>query len=382
MKKNIYILAIALAMTALSACTPTPISESSVFLTEDAVAQKIADDGGTLYTLNEFLDRFMTEQGNYWSDTSQYRTRATNGDGVYLFSIDTLPVNGPGIYIRGRVTTDDYGGNFYKALCIQQIVNGEQQALRISVDASSVSGMYPLGQEILIRVNGLAVGRYADQPQLCVPSYNNNYTASNAAQKVGWAPGRIPWPRFQQATSRIGVPDVSLLKVDTLRITDFQNINSEDQMRKWDAKLVCIKNVYYTGEYENNGTFTKCTTGDPQKDQNANVFAPTTLNIGYPQSRAVSDGTNKTLVSCSEYAKFAHFYLPGADRNGVDDCVNWKGNITGILGQYRDNARYAHDKYDWSITIRGLLLMDVDFYKNGEAWFPDNYVEYGEFYLD
>lgn len=376
MKKHIYILWVALAAAMMSACNQ-PISEQQAFLTEDAVAKLVADDGGTLYTLNDFVDRFMTEKGNYWSDTSLYRTRANNGDGTWLFSVDTLPSVGSGIYIRGRVTTDDYGGNFYKTLCIQQIVNGEQQALRISVDASSINGMYPIGQEILIRVNGFAVGRYADQPQLCVPSYNNNYTASNAAQKVGWAPGRIPWPRFREATQRIGKPDVSLLKVDTVLISDFQSITDEATMRKWDGRLVCLKNVWYTGEYEYNGSFTACTTGDPEKDSNANVFAPTTLNVGYPQSRVITDGTRKTLVGCSEYAKFAYFYLPGANASGNSDCPNWKGNITGILGQYRDNAKYAHDIYDWSVTIRGIAVGDVDLYKDGEPWYPDNCLEYG-----
>ena len=375
MKKTIYISLAALSLIAFSACTPAPISQSDAFLTEEQVAQMVADDGGTIYTINDFLDAYMTEQGNFWSDTSLYRTRATNGDGTYLFSVDTLPTNGPGIYIRGRITTDDYSGNFYKSFCIQQIVGGEQQALRVSVDASSVNGMYPRGQEVLIRVNGLAVGRYADQPQLCIPAYNNNYAASNAAQKVGWAPGRIPWPRFKQATSRIGKPDLSLLQVDTVLISDFQNINDEATMRKWDAKLVCVKNIYYTGEYEYNGSFTACSTGDPSEDSNANVFAPTTLNVGYPQSRVIADGTNKTLVSCSEYAKFAYFYLPGADKNGVADCPNWKGQITGILGQYRDNARYAHDKYDWSISI--IKLPNLELYKDGEPWYPDHCIEYG-----
>lgn len=376
MKKTIYIALTALAVVLMSACT-SPIDERQVFLSEDEVAQLIADDGGTLYNLNDFLDKYMTEEGNYWSDTSLYRTRANNGDGTWLFSVDTLPTNGPGIYIRGRITTDDYGGNFYKSLCIQQIVGGEQQALRISVDASSVSGMYPLGQEILIRVNGLAVGRYADQPQLCVPSYNNNYTANKAAEKVGWAPGRIPFARFQQATKRIGVPDVSKLQIDVVKITDFTSITDEATMRKWDGRLVRIEGVYFTGEYVMaNGSLSECSKGDPEDDTNANFFAPTTGNMGYPQGRVISDGTNRTLVSTSEYAKYAYFYLPGADATGVADCPNWKGNITGILGQYRDNAKYAHDQYDWSITPRGLLLMDVDLYKNGEAWYPDYAEEY------
>lgn len=382
MKKLQYLFAI-VATLILASCKPEPISEDSVFLTEETIQQIVSADGGRIYTINELLDTYMSEKGNYLSDTSLYRTRANNGDGTWLFSMDTLPSIGNGIYIRGRITTDDYGGNFYKALCIQQVVNGEQQALRIGVDASSVSGMYPLGQEILIRCNGLAIGRYADQPQLCVPAYNNNIHANNASQKIGWAPGRIPWEQFQTIVNRIGRPDTSKLYYEELTIADFQAITAEADMRKWDAKLVRIRNVWFTGEYENNGSFAQLTTGNPEDDTNANVFAPTTTNIGYPQSRVITDGTAKTLVSNSEYCKFAAYYIPGADANGVNNCPNFKGTITGILGQYRDNARYAHDIYDWSISLRDIttsvhqgICNDIVFTNDeGKPWTP---IEYGD----
>ena len=135
MKKLQYLFAI-VATLILASCKPEPISEDSVFLTEETIQQIVSADGGRIYTINELLDTYMSEKGNYLSDTSLYRTRANNGDGTWLFSMDTLPSTGNGIYIRGRITTDDYGGNFYKALCIQQVVNGEQQALRIGVDES------------------------------------------------------------------------------------------------------------------------------------------------------------------------------------------------------------------------------------------------------
>ena len=382
MKKLQYLFAI-VATLILASCKPEPISEDSVFLTEETIQQIVSADGGRIYTINELLDTYMSEKGNYLSDTSLYRTRANNGDGTWLFSMDTLPSIGNDIYIRGRITTDDYGGNFYKALCIQQVVNGEQQALRIGVDASSVSGMYPLGQEILIRCNGLAIGRYADQPQLCVPAYNNNIHANNASQKIGWAPGRIPWEQFQTIVNRIGRPDTSKLYYEELTIADFQAITAEADMRKWDAKLVRIRNVWFTGEYENNGSFAQLTTGNPEDDTNANVFAPTTTNIGYPQSRVITDGTAKTLVSNSEYCKFAAYYIPGADANGVNNCPRYKGTITGILGQYRDNARYAHDIYDWSISLRDIntsvhqgICNDIVFTNDeGKPWTP---IEYGD----
>lgn len=372
MKKSIFnisklSLLLVLCFGFMLSCTPSAIDESSLFLTEDQADELISQ--GTLLTLQQFKDSFMTEKGNYLSDTTLYRTRATKDGKNYLFSIDTIPVSDKPIYIRGRVTTDDYAGNFYKAMCIQQIVDGEQQALRLSIDAGSVGGLYQIGQEILIRVDGLAIGRYANQPQLCLPSYNNNIYANNAEQKIGWAPGRIPIAIFRARTTCINKPDVSKLVYDEYEIKEFTKVLNIQETRKWDAKLVRIKNVHYTGEYyESNGTVSKCSTGNPEDDGNANVFAPTTENIGYPQGRIIADANgNKTVISSSEYAKFAYFYLPGADKNGIANCPKYVGDVVGILGYYNDNARYDPAADDWAISIRSLddlQLFDAD----GNLW--------------
>lgn len=357
MKKSIFNIStwslLVLGSLFMVACTPDPVDESKLFLTEQQATALI--EQGTLLTLQEFKDTYMTEKGNFISDTTFYRTRATSNGIDYLFAIDTIPSSSTPIYIRGRVTTDDYAGNFYKAICIQQIVDGKQQALRLSVDAGSVGGLYQIGQEILIRVDGLSIGRYANQPQLCMASYNNNIYANNAEQKIGWAPGRIPMAIFKARTQCIGKPDVSQLVYDEYTIDEFTSVLNLQEARTWDAKLVRIKDVHYTGYYFTTSGTAKCTTGNPEDDTNANVFAPTTENIGYPQSRVIEDEHgNKTAISSSEYAKFAHFYIPGADKNGVNNCSKYVGDVVGILGFYSDNARYAPAYDDWSITIRSL----------------------------
>ena len=139
-----------------------------------------------------------------------------------------------------------------------------------------------------------------------------------------------------------------------------------------DAKLVCIKNVHFTGQYSNNGTPTNCSTGDPEVDENANVFAPTTNNLNYPQSRIIADVNNKnkrTLVSTSEYAKFAHFYLPAS---------NYVGEVVGILGFYYDNGKnftkYPPEADDWSISIRSVD--DLRLYDGDEHWLYDENGDY------
>jgi hypothetical protein len=104
-----------------------------------------------------------------------------------------------------------------------------------------------MGQEIMIRVDGLAIGRYANQPQLCLPSYNNNIYANNAEQKIGWAPGRIPAAIFKAHTKRIGQPKVDELVYDEVEITDYNTILDLTETRKLDGILVRLKNVHYPG---------------------------------------------------------------------------------------------------------------------------------------
>lgn len=387
MKKiSIFTISIALSACLFTACKPAAYTPDDVFFTEDQVQELLNKEpnGYKVYHLHEFLDTFMTETGNKYD---QYRTRSHVNDGgkdYYLFSIDTLPVQGRGIYIRGRITTDDYGGNFYKAMVIQEIVDGKQQNLRLSVDIGSASGLYQLGQEILIRCNGLSVGRYANQPQLCVPSYNNNINAQKAEEKVGWAPGRIPNAVFRRATTLIGQPDPSKIKCDVIKITDFFSVRNLIDPRKMDAMFVELKNVKFTCEYDSFGTPTPChiynpmnikdsvVWGDPESDQYAAVFGPTTNNVGFPQSRIIMDENgNRTLVSTSEYAKYAYYMLPTPE---------YVGSVYGILGFYVDNGRYGKtsdmDGYEWSITPRDILrIKDVLLYNPAkEEWIPEEFI--------
>ena len=364
MKK--YIIICSTIALALFSCQPKDVDVNTLFKSQ-ADVQAILDaepEGYILYDqdhggLNQFVADYMTEEGDY----QPVRTRSTYGK-YQMFSIDSIPVGGKGIYIMGRITTDDWGGNFYKALVIQQMVGSTQHALRLSVDAGNASGLYAKGQLLLIRVNGLAIGKYANQPQLCVPTFNNNTQAQHAEEKVGWAPGRIPAAQFAKATTLVGQPQPGQLFYENLFIRDFIDILDCEQAREWDGKLVRIGNIHFTNQYANaNGTLATCTNGDPTTDGNANVFGPTTGNVGYPQGRVISDGQLNTIVSTSEYAKYAHMYLPDAE---------YVGTVEGILGFYEDNGRYAPTWKTWSISLRDLSDLKL-VNAQGKVWEPTEY---------
>ena len=154
-----------------------------------------------------------------------------------------------------------------------------------------------------------------------------------------------------------------------------------------------ITDAYFSGEYSDYGDLKPCTTGNPEDDKNANVFGPTTGNIGYPQGRfirSVTDNTKVLTVSTSEYAKYAAYYLPGADTTGVAHCKDWHGTVAGILGWYMDNAgdfpgsskdskneNIKSYKLNWAVTPRGIPGIGVaDIYMenaDGEEWVPQEY---------
>ena len=396
----------------LSGCKPEALTEADLFKSADpgTIAELTAD--GTLYDLDDFVDKFMyktdpvsgkqTEKGDYDLDGHGYRTRGhADGSDAYYFSIDNIPTDGPGVYIRGRIVTDDYGGNYYKSLVIQQLkVNPPapgsstpdtvQQTLRLSVDMGSVSGLYQYGQEILIRCNGLAIGRYANQPQLCVPTYNNNVYADKANQKVGWAPGRIPASRFNEAVTLLGTPDKSkvyyepisgMAQLKTKYLTKYMNGTFVDtkKVRHLDAHLIRLTGIHFTGHCTNSSMQTvmcriwnpasdSIQWGDPEEDGQTNVFGPTTGNVGNPQSRFITDGTKDSIkVSTSEYAKYSHFFLPSVittkdttvikkDGTNVDYTIHRfnyakvEGAVRGIIGYYIDNAAYDPEVSNWAIT--------------------------------
>lgn len=397
MKRNniIYFAFSVIAALAITACTPNAPSEESCYFNDEQVAQWIAD--GQVYNLNDFVDKYMTETGDY----DNYRTRSyysNKVDGkdttIFLFSINDIPADGPGIYIRGRIATDDYGGNFYKALVLQQIVDGEQQTLRLSVDIGSASGLYQKGQEVIIRCNGLSIGRYANQPQLCVPSYNNNIYAHSANAKIGWAPGRIPAPRFREVCKLIGRPDASQLLYEEMSLPDlYTKYLSTFKMNTWadikkirqiDGHLVRITGVCFTGSFDDQGSTENCVPyepatdstaakGDPTVDgSNAYVFAPSTGNVGYPQSRYIRGGSKLLLVSASEYAKYAHFYLPPK---------KYVGYVQGVLGYYLDQPpteNYPLSTAKWSVAPNNLQEDILPDCQNAEdeakRWVPQEWV--------
>lgn len=244
-----------------------------------------------------------------------------------LFTINYVDTESD-IYVRGRVITTDESGNIYKYLIIQDTETGD--ALKVSVDAGSLSGAIPMGQEIVINCKGLVVGRYASMVQLGVETYNTS--------KSRIEPGRIPYTEFMSRVQFVGYPDVSKIKCEEITIDELNSRIDDESMY---GRLVRINNVHFTGLGDE---------GEKLKPADK-IFAPSTYNgtynVGYPQAREIADANNnKAYISTSEYARFADYPLP--------ETSKW-GDVVAIVGYYKDKADRAGEL---QLTIRTLNDLD------------------------
>lgn len=259
-----------------------------------------------------------------------------------LFSINYIESDTT-LYVRGRVITSDESGNIYKYMIIQDTETGE--GLKVSVDAGSLSGAFPMGQEIVINCKGLVLGRYASMAQLGVETYNYS--------KGRIEPGRIPIGDFMSRVKFVGKPDTSKIICPVITI---EELNSRVNDASIYAQLVRINGVHFTGKGD---------AGEKLSEADK-IFAPSTYsptlqyNIGYPQSREIADiYGNVAYLSTSEYARFADVAIPAEDA--------W-GDVIAIVSYYRDKEERDGEL---QLTIRSLDDLPGFFDGTGTKPTPD-----------
>lgn len=284
-------------------------------------------------TVKEVLDTYMT---NY----DQYTDTATKNAG--LFTADSIPST-PSSIINGIITTSDVEGNIYKYIIVQEEEpNG--MAVKISIDASGLSSIYPIGTRVSVDLGGLYVGKYAQSPQIGV--YYENMTRYKENTETGKRfyrvePGRMPFPIARKHISAYGDPEPEAIKADTLTIAQIKAGGP-----KLYNKLVVIKNAYFTGRGAYSGRPTLIS--DDQM-----IFAPSTDGVGYPQSREIQDGTGNIFIATSEFARFANKPIPPSA---------YIGYITAIVGWYNDkDVALNNTKIYHQLTIRSLKDLGAGF---------------------
>lgn len=226
-----------------------------------------------------------------------------------------VPVNvpeGESKVIAGRVVSSDATGNIYKSLVIQD----ETAALAISINANSLYTTYRVGQEVVIDLNGMYVGKYANLLQL---GYPNEGTRGTEA-------GFMALELFESHAQLNGLPDVS--KIDTIPVSISELPTTPAEICKMQSQLVRLDNVQWVEA------------GQRYSEESAST------------SRNLKDASGNTIiVRNSNYATFRTELLPEGE-----------GTVIGILSYY-NNA--------WQILLRSAE--DVIGFKTPEGVMANPY---------
>lgn len=250
--------------------------------------------------------------------------------------------NGEHYIIHGRVISSDASGNIYKALVLQD----ETAALTFSINRASLYNYWHVGQELVVDLTDLWVGKY------------------NNLLQIGWLGDPydgvdqltfIDFDIFYSHAEMNGFPkaDVDLVGYGEDYPADkmYKIVMSLDELRNVTAlseectllmsQLVEFRDVVWQRPYEG------ITYAPFQESVNRYI-----LN---------EDGTEKVCIRNSGYANFYNVALPG----GI-------GSLSGILSWYGNGSASTNDAAlipGWQMLIRNL--QDVVFDTKGS--FEDPY---------
>lgn len=255
-------------------------------------------------------------KAKYWSDDNNYyKTIEANEDGSKVI-------------IAGRVISSDASGNIYKSLVIQDATG----ALAFSVNQNSLYNTYRVGQEIVVDVTGLGIGKYAGLQQI------GGYDEYNGTPQVSF----MAYELFEAAAQLNGLPNEEFVYLNSgeaapegkmyCKEADMGNLpTSAEGQREWQSQLVIFRNVHF----EDGGV-------KNYSDEDASV------------NRVLLDENgNSIILRNSNYASFKNELLP----SGI-------GDVMGILSYYNGT---------WQVLIR--TLADCMFDTKGQLSEPYTVVE-------
>lgn len=218
---------------------------------------------------------------------SDYKT-TINGGGYKLIDKPMM--------IKGYITGNDISGNLYQQVALQDATG----AILVDINGGGLYGYLPVGQEILIDLNGLYIGSKGKQAQIG-GIYTNLKTGATYV-------GKMDRPTWQKHFKLLDEPDASNVKAEVFDLSKATDATYLDENA---GKLMTIKGVKFTSA---NGK-----TPWAAKDETTNQSL-----------KGIS--SNTVVVRTSGYARFANAILP----DGAYD-------ITGIFTRYNNT---------WQIIIR------------------------------
>lgn len=179
--------------------------------------------------------------------------------------------------LRAVVVGNDISGNIYKQIYVEDATGG----LSISIDQNNIASDYPIGQEVVVKLQGLAATSYGGVTQLGIQGTNNNRIPYEIAKEHIL---KHKWPDAKKAQPTVTTIDA---------LTDAMI-----------GKLIQLEGVYFV-------------------DGGNLPFAETQQTV----NRDLKDKSGNTLiVRNSGYANFANDKLPKGN-----------GTVVGILSKFNSD---------------------------------------------
>ena len=224
---------------------------------------------------------------------SDYKTTITGG-GYKLIDKPMM--------IKGYITGNDISGNLYQQVALQDATG----AILVDINGGGLYGYLPVGQEILIDLNGLYIGSKGKQAQIG-GIYTNLKTGATYV-------GKMDRPTWQKHFKLLDEPDASNVKAEVFDLSKATDATYLDENA---GKLMTIKGVKFTSA---NGKTVWAANDETSKQYLKDAESGQWLS------------SNTIMVYTSGYARFANAILP----KGAFD-------ITGIFTRYNNT---------WQIIIR------------------------------
>lgn len=289
---------------ALAACAIAAVAAPACQDDIDAPSDRVPEAADTPNTTIAEL------KARYWNDDTNYADTIREHDGKPVI-------------ISGRVISSDENGNIFKSLIIQD----ETAAMAFSIDSYNLYQTYRPGQEIVMDVTGMYIGKYAGLQQMGRPSWYTNGKS--------WQVSFMSKVYFNDHAQLNGMPDPA--KTDTLVVTSFGQISqtTEDLIR-YQSQVVRFCNVHF-------------------EEGGKNTFSVYHTKENADQNRTLVDQNGATLtVRTSGYATFCNQTLPegNIDLVGVLSYYNtsWQILVMDLDGIYKATERPGSKENPYSVA--------------------------------
>ena len=272
--RNIFLL----ALTAIFAASCHTWDEPSVKDGLESFGNKYLKESNVV-TVAELKDAFKTE---ITGGTLKQVTKATQ--------------------IKVIVTGNDEGSNIYKTLYVADNTGG----ISISINKGGLFSEAPVGQCMLIELEGLYIGGYGQQPQIGT-LYIKKETQADGTIKETQQVGRMDRYTWQEHYKLIS--SIKSLSTNPIKTNDMGMLDLDRDF----GKVVTLVGVVMKD-------------ADGEK-----VFAPSDGSVklsGGCANREVANQSTTVYVRTSTYAEFANMVMPVT-----------KVNITGVLSRFANDVQ-------------------------------------------